>query len=104
MLPVGVGELGRSGSSSVWIREDEVMEESAGVDLPERLLRSVVGKLLEPLARVGGFDGLAVALAGRMFPVGVLVEVFEIESRTPRRLERKDHSVLHAKSSRCSVR
>ncbi len=68
------------------------MQESARVNLAERFLRGIVGKLPE---RPGSLLAVVVLLARGYFPAGSFVKIFEIEAAAPRRLARKNHSRLH---------
>jgi hypothetical protein len=67
---LGVGELRRRGTRSVRVRQNQVMKKSAGVNLPVRFLRRIIGELFKPFADAGVFQAFAVAFAanGRPFP------------------------------------
>ena len=73
------------------------MQESAGVNLSERFLRRIVGKVLELLAdlliHIGSF-------AKRNFPVGCFVKIFQVETSAGGGLVGKDLSVFHVRDSR----
>ena len=74
------------------LTQNQIVQKSACVNLAERFLRGVVGKLLER-SYVRFLRAVVVPLARRDFPVGSLVEIFEIEAASPRRLTREDDSV-----------
>ena len=80
---------------AVLVDQDEMVQESARVNLAERFLRGVVGELPE---RPGSFRAVVVLLARRDFPAGSFVQIFEIEAAAPRRLARENHSRLHRSS------
>ena len=90
-----VGQLRRRGAAAVLVDQDQMVQESARVNLAERFLRGVVGELPE---RPGSFRTVVVLLARRDFPAGSFVEIFEIEAAAPGRLARENHSRLHRSS------
>ena len=85
-------KLRRRGAAAVLVDQNQMVQESARVNLAERFLRGVVGELPE---RPGSFRAVVVLLARRNFPAGSFVEIFEIEAAAPRRLARENHSRLH---------
>ena len=50
MFALRIGKLRRRGAGAVRIHSDAVVQESAGVDLPEGFLRSIVGEMSEFLS------------------------------------------------------
>jgi hypothetical protein len=76
-----VGQLRRRGAAAVRVDEDQVVQESARVNLAERFLRGVIGELPE---RPGSFQAVVMLLARRHFPAGSLVQIFEVEPAAPR--------------------
>jgi hypothetical protein len=73
-----------------------VVQESAGVDLPERFLGGVVCEVLELLADLLLHVG---ALAKRDFPAGSFIKIFQIKAASGGGLVRKDLTVFHVRDS-----
>ena len=97
MLALGVGKLGGRRARAVRIDSDAVMQESASVDLSERFLLRIVGKVFELLADLLIHVG---SLAERNFPTGGFVKIFQVETASGRGLVGKDLSVFHVRDSR----
>src|SRR5262245_10100569 len=98
-LPLVVGQLGWCGACSVCIGPNQVVQESARVNLAECFFRGIVGELLD-LPRDLWFRI-------QRLPRGDLslrdfVEIIEVQPTAPRRLVSEDDPVLHTLSSRRS--
>lgn len=75
-----IDELGWRGTRPVRVDENQLMKKSPSVNLAESFFRGVVRKVFEFFTDAGGFQLLTVLMAGGMFPVGILIEVFKVQA------------------------
>ena len=97
LFALDVGELRGRRARAVRIHSDAVVQKSASVDLSERFLRRIVGKVLELFADLLIHIG---ALAKRDFTAGSFVKIFQVEAASGGGFVGKDLSVFHVRDSR----
>ena len=96
-----VAQLRWRGAGAVLVEENQAVKETAWVNLAECFFRGVVGKLLKQ-SSVGFFRAVVMLLTCPDFPIGSLVEIFEIKPASPCCLAGEDHCRLHRMSSKYS--
>ena len=92
-----IGKLAGRGAAAIGIATNRVVQKSPGVNLADRFLGGVVHKSLQLLAH---FFVELLGSAERGFSSGCLIEIFQIEPSSGRRLVLEDEAVLHESSSR----
>ncbi len=96
-LPFFIGKLARRGAAAIGIASNRVVQKSSGVNLADRFLGGVVHKTLQLLSHFF-IQLLGGSKSG--FSSGCLIEIFQIEPSSGRRLVREDETVLHESSSK----
>ena len=96
-LPFLIGKFAGCDACPIGIPANRVMQKAPDMNLTERFLGGVIHKSLQLLSDffiqlLGGTEG--------SFSSGCLIEVFQIEPSSGRRLVREDETVLHESSSR----
>jgi hypothetical protein len=104
---LGIAQSYRRSPAPVGIQNDPMMEESPSVNLTQSFFGGVVRELAELLAnliRIRAILETGLVKPCCDFALGSLVQIFQIQTRSPRLFERENHSVLHVIISIRSMR